>query len=74
MYIFKYDLNYELLPAAQTAFLGTDGTQIGIYGGVFPYKTNAVPTNPSITAKTIGSNTNSNGQLPVQVTVNAQSN
>lgn len=71
---FDYNQNYALLAAAQTAFLGADGTQVGIYGGIFPFKTNSVPTNPTITAKTIGSNTTANGQLPVQVTVEAQTN
>jgi hypothetical protein len=72
--VFSYDQNYAMLPAAQTTFTGNDTTQVGIFGGLFPYKTNAVPGNPSITSKTIASETNANGQLPVQVTVAAQNN
>ena len=71
---FNYDQNYGLLTSATTTFLGSEGTQVGIYGGTFPFKLNSVPTNPSITAKNIASQTDSNGQLPVQVTVKAQSN
>lgn len=69
---FNYAQNYTLLPAAENTYPGNDNTQVGIYGGLFPYKTHAVPRNPSITAKIIASETNANGQLPVQVTVEAQ--
>lgn len=70
--VFDYEHNYGLLPVAETNFLGTDGTQVGIFGGTFPFKLHSVPTNPSITAKTIGTQTNATGELPVQVTVQAQ--
>lgn len=72
--VFGYTQNYALLPAAQTTFTGNDGTQVGLMGGLFPYKTHAVPRNPSIISKTIASETNANGQLPVQVTAAAQNN
>ena len=71
---FSYEQDYSLLPTAQTTYLGAEGTQVGIYGGTFPFKANSVPTNPSITAKTIAPQTDTDGQLPVQVTVKAQSN
>lgn len=71
---FNYNQDYSLLAAAQTNYLGTDNTQVSIYGGQYPYKTNAVPRNPSITAKTIAGESNSDGQLPVQITVEAQNN
>ena len=66
---FGYDVNYTLLASAQSAFLGTDGTQVGIYGGTFPFKLNSVPTNPSITSKDIAQQTNDNGELAVDVTL-----
>lgn len=72
--IFDYNQNYNLSPDAQTNYLGADGTQVGIYGGLFPYKLNAVPRNPSITSKNISSETNADGELPVQVMVEAQNN
>jgi len=30
---------YELTNEAQTAYIGTDGTQVGIYGNVSPFNT-----------------------------------
>jgi len=61
---------YELIPEAATAFLGTDGTQVGIYGGDTPF-TN-VPTNPQITQKNIATKSKSDGKLNVNITVEAQ--
>lgn len=71
---FDYDRNYSLLAAAQSTYLGTEGTQVGIYGGTFPFKTHSVPTNPTITAKNIAPQTNDDGELTVQITVEAQEN
>jgi hypothetical protein len=53
-------------------FLGTDGTQVGIYGGAFPWKEGGVPSNPHFQFKTIGATTNNNGQLNVEIKVAAQ--
>lgn len=72
--IFNYDANYGLLEAAQSTYLGNEGTQVGIYGGTFPFKTHSVPTNPTITAKNIAPQTNDDGELTVQITVEAQEN
>jgi hypothetical protein len=71
---FDYDRNYSLLSAAQSTYLGNEGTQVGIYGGTFPFKTHSVPTNPTITAKIIAPQTNDDGELTVQITVEAQEN
>lgn len=71
---FDYAGNYALLVSAQSTYLGTEGTQVGIYGGTFPFKTHSVPTNPTITAKSIAPQTNDDGELTVQVTVEAQEN
>jgi hypothetical protein len=54
--------------------LGTDGNQVGIYGGVFPYKELAIPVNPNIISKTISPQTNASGELNIQVQVKAQNN
>ncbi len=51
---------------------GENGTQVGVYGGLFPYKEGAVPTNPHIFQKTISASTDSNGLLPVQISVRAE--
>jgi hypothetical protein len=52
--------------------MGTDATQIGLYGSVFPYKDGAVPINPHIQAKTIAPVTNSIGELNIDIKVAAQ--
>jgi hypothetical protein len=67
--IFDYSNNYHLIPGSPYLTAGNDGTQIGIYGGVSPYKEGAVPSNPHIYFKQIAPQTNSNGQLQIQVKV-----
>lgn len=56
------------------AYLGHDGTPVGIYGGAFPWKEGSLPSNPHIRAKTINSTTNPDGTLHINVTVKAQGN
>jgi hypothetical protein len=51
---------------------GTDGTDIGIYGGSTPYKAGAVPFNPHINQAVISSQTDKDGKLPVNIVVTAQ--
>ena len=69
---FDYANNYHL--QSITSYLGLDGTQVGIYGGLFPYKETAIPANPHIESKTIAPQTNSSGELNIQVVVKAQTN
>lgn len=69
---FIYSNDYHLQSA--TSYLGIDGTQVGIYGGLFPYKEEAIPTNPHIESKTIAPQTNASGELNIQVLVKAQTN
>ncbi len=67
---FNYAHNYHLQSPA--IYVGTDGTQIGIYGGSFPYKEGAVPLNPHIQIKNIAPTTDANGDLQIQIQVEAQ--
>lgn len=53
---------------------GNDGTPIGLYGGTFPWKEGSLPFNPHIRAKTIGSTTNPDGTLHINIMVKAQGN
>ncbi len=71
---FSFDDNYHLSTSAETTYLGDDGTQVGVYGGLFPLKEGFVPQNPHISTKTISSGTDENGLLNVQMNVNAQDN
>lgn len=70
-YEFADDLHL-VNPAYNTG--GTDGTPIGIHGGDWPWKPGGVPFNPHISTKSIGTTTNTSGQLPVNITVRAQGN
>jgi len=67
---FGYLQDYHLQNT--TSYLGLDGTQVGIYGGLFLYKEEAIPANPHIESKTIAPQTNASGELNIQVVVKAQ--
>ena len=68
---FDYSYNYHLQDP--NTYLGVDGTQVGIYGGLYgPYKEGAVPKNPHIIMKNIAPTTDSNGNLNVIIRVGAQ--
>ncbi|MGI6321130.1 MAG: hypothetical protein ACOXZK_09310 [Bacteroidales bacterium] len=67
---FNYSHDYHL--SEPTQYMGTDGTQVGIYGGIFPYKEGAVPLNPHIQINNSSSSTDSYGNLPVYIQVKAQ--
>jgi hypothetical protein len=69
-YAFDYNHDYQL--QNPETYVGNDAYQVGIYGGVFPYKAGAVPVNPHISAKVISGTTNSNGELPIEIKINAQ--
>ena len=67
---FSYTDDYHLTTPA--SYPGTDSTQIGIYGGIYPYKTAAVPSNPHISTQSIPMATDVNGMLNININVNAQ--
>lgn len=69
---FAYTDDYHLKTPG--AYVGTDATQAGIYGGYYPYKPGAVPSNPHVQTKTIPLQADNNGQLNIQVKVAAQNN
>jgi len=59
--------DYHLLPGVAATRIGSDGTQIGIYGGSMPFDPRIL--NPSIGHITVGGQTNDQGQLPVTIEV-----
>ena len=67
---FSYLHNYHL--KSPTTYTGAEGSQVGVYGGIFPYKEGAVPLNPHIQVKNIASTTDANGNLQIQIQVGAQ--
>ena len=69
---FSINSNYHLLPTSPGKNAGKDGTDIGIYGGVSPWKVGSVPFNPHFQTSQIGSTTNPSGNLNVHIKVAAQ--
>ncbi|PKP20919.1 MAG: hypothetical protein CVU04_02895 [Bacteroidetes bacterium HGW-Bacteroidetes-20] len=67
---FNFSDNYHLVNPQN--YIGNDGTQVGIYGGSFPFKPGGVPSNPHISFKNIASQTNSSGELQIEIHVSAQ--
>ncbi len=70
--IYNQNQNLHLKSNAIAKNYGDDGTDAGIYGTSSPCKDGWVPSDPHISAKTIGSSTLSNGILPVNIKVIAQ--
>lgn len=68
--VFDYTHDYHL--QAPASYLGLDGSQVGIYGGVFPYKEGAVPSNPHFVTGTIAPQTDADGKLNISIKVTAQ--
>ena len=61
------DLGFELTDEAKQKYRGSDGTEIGIYGGVMPF--DPTPSNPQITKLNVASKSTVNGKLSVDITV-----
>ena len=60
---------FELTDAAKAKFLGTDGTQVGVYGGVLPYT--STPSYPQFTKMVVDGKTTTDGKLGVNIEVAA---
>jgi hypothetical protein len=71
-FIFNMKNNYRLLDNSPGKNAGTDGTDIGIYGGRFPWKDGGLPANPHIESKFVNGTTDNNGNLNVKIKVAAQ--
>jgi len=68
----NYAHDYHLVDPDK--YKGTDGTQIGLYGGSSPFKEKGLPSNPQILTKKVATQTNAQGKLLVNFTVKAQEN
>lgn len=60
---------FELTDEAKTKYLGTDGTQVGLYGGSLVY--NEHPTTPQITKCNVAAKSTADGKLSVDIEVKA---
>ena len=61
------DVTFKLT-ATGAAYLGSDGTQVGIYGGSLPF--DPTPTNPRITKAQVAGQSSANGKLSIELEVN----
>lgn len=69
---FSYTHNYHLQTSCLGRNAGTDGTDIGIYGGAYPWKDGSIPFNPHFQSVNISPTTNSSGNLDVIIKVASQ--
>lgn len=67
---FDFAHDYNLVNSA--THKGFDGTDVGIYGGLHPFKDGGLPNNPHIQTKDIDIQTDSNGDLHIEIKVAAQ--
>ena len=63
---YNFHENFELTNEAKTKYLGSDGTQVGIFGGTNPF--DSTPSNPQIKKFDVTTNA-SNGKLTVTLDV-----
>lgn len=59
----------SLTDEAKATYLGTDGTPVGMHGGVLPY--NMTPSYPRITKMNVANKTTADGKLSVEIEVSA---
>jgi len=69
---FSFNQNYHLQPTCLGVNAGRDGTDIGIYGGAYPWKDGNIPFNPHYQSITVAPTTDSTGNLNVNIKVEAQ--
>lgn len=60
---------FELSEEGKATYLGNDGTEVGMYGGVMPY--NPIPSYPLITKMNVANHTTADGKLNVEIEVSA---
>lgn len=71
---FSFNFDYHLKPTSAGINGGMGGTNIGIYGGSTPFVEEAIPSIPHIQSKSIPTNTDGNGMLHIQMTIEARNN
>lgn len=67
--LFKPDTFYELTEEAKNEYVGSDDTEIGIYGGNLPWSTRIL--SPQITKCNVAAKTTADGKLSVDIEVKA---
>jgi hypothetical protein len=74
--VYSYDVHddYQLKTSSLGHNTGTDGKDMGIYGGIIPWKDGSMPSNPHISSKNVSQQTDVNGNLKATFKVKAQNN
>jgi hypothetical protein len=67
-----YNADFHLPSNSPYKNAGRDGSDLGIYGGAFPWKPGSVPFNPHLQSVNIPGATDQNGNLNVNIKVSAQ--
>ena len=68
--VFKSDGGfYELLDEVKSNYIGTDSTEIGIYGGLYPYS--PITAGPQITKCNVAPRASADGKLSIEIEVKA---
>ncbi len=68
----SYDVKDDYHLKNPEDYIGEKGTQVGIYGGDYPYKDGAIPVIPHIESVDIPYRLDEDGNLPVNIKVSAQ--
>jgi hypothetical protein len=71
-YGFDYSYDYQMKSDSPGKDAGRDGTDIGIYGGIYPWKEGSIPFNPHFQQVQVSPTTDENGNLNVNIKVAAQ--
>lgn len=71
-YIFDFSHDYALQDASLYPAYNT--SEVGLFGGLMPWKLGAMPLNPHFQSKSISGQTDNNGQLQIEITVESQNN
>ena len=71
---FNYAHDYHLKAGSPGKNAGTDGTDIGIYGGFYPWKEGSLPAFPHYQMIEVAPKTDASGNLNVKIKVAAQEN
>ncbi len=69
-----FDYAEDLHLVSPASYIGTTGNEVGIYGGFTPAKIGMIPVNPHYQFKIIAPATDVNGDLQIQIKVEAQDN
>lgn len=67
-----YKADFHLKSESPYKNAGRDGTDIGIYGGAYPWKEGSIPSNPHFQTINIAPKTDNSGNLNVKIKVAAQ--